>query len=117
MSIVDRVSFRFRTRALYARLVEAMSMGDALETLGLPVGSSPTPQEVSKAYKDKAFKNHPDRGGDPTKMVEINVAKDILEGKERPTGGGSYSTPDPSGYTAPQREKPEPRKKSQVLRL
>jgi len=113
MPAAERVSFRFRTRSLYARLIEAMSMGDALEALGLPVGSSPTPQEVSKAYKDKAFKNHPDRGGDPTKMVEINVAKDILEGKERPTGGGGgYSAPEPSGYTAPQREKPEPRRVS-----
>jgi len=111
MGISERVSFRFRTRTLYARLIESMSMGDALEALGFSPGETPSPQEVSKAYKERAFRNHPDRGGDPTKMVELNVAKDILEGKERPTGGGRGPEP-PSGYTAPQREKPEPRRVS-----
>ena len=112
MSTAERVSFRFRTRSLYARLIKAMSMGEALETLGFTPGESPSPQEVSKAYKERAFRNHPDRGGDPTKMVELNVAKDILEGKERPTGGGYGGPEAPSGYTAPQREKPEPRRVS-----
>jgi hypothetical protein len=38
-----------------------------------------------KAWRAKAFENHPDRGGDPIKMVEVNVAKDVLLGKQLPT--------------------------------
>lgn len=68
----------------YAKLLVAMSYSEALQTLGVP--ASATPDEIAKAYKRKAIENHPDRGGDPKKMVEINVAKDILDGKQRPTG-------------------------------
>lgn len=114
MNTAERVAFRYKARILYARLIKAMSMGEAKETLGFPPSSDPNSQEINKAYRDLAFRNHPDRGGDPTKMVEINVAKDILEGKERPTGGaGYYQGPEPpTGYAGPPREKPEPRKVS-----
>jgi len=97
--VANRVAYRY----LYARVLQAMSMGDALEALGFPPGSSPTPQDISKAYKEQAFRNHPDRGGDPKKMVEINVAKDVLEGKERPSGGygGGYQTPTRAPYREP----------------
>lgn len=81
----------------YARLLLAMSMGEAKSILGFPPGASPSEQEVSKAYKSKAFENHPDRGGDASKMVEINVAKDILQGKQSPTGPGGRRQRRPSG--------------------
>ncbi len=84
-------------RNLYALLLTAMSMEEAKVTLGFPPTESPSREEISKAWKQKAFENHPDRGGDPRKMVEINVAKDILEGKERPT----YSRPEPPSATPP----------------
>jgi hypothetical protein len=97
----ERVAYRY----LYARLLLAMSMDEAKQVLGFPPTASPTPQEISKAYKEKAFKNHPDRGGDPTKMVEINVAKDVLEGKGKP----GRARPDPGpAYTKYEPPPPPP---------
>jgi hypothetical protein len=102
-------SKRVASKYLYARILKAMSLEEAKQTLGFSPGDQPTPQEINRAYKEMAFKNHPDRGGDTAKMVEVNVAKDILEGKERPSGGG-YSPSYDSGpsYAAPPRAKPEP---------
>ena len=86
-----------------------MSTDEAARILG--VSSSATPEEIQKAYKAKVFENHPDRGGDPEKMVEVNVAKDVLDGKRSP----SYSAPSDSGYgdsgygyNAPKQPKPDP---------
>ena len=93
-STAERVAYRH----VYARVFRAMSMADALETLGLPAGSSPTPEEVKKAQRQMAFRHHPDRGGDAKKQIEVNVAADILLGRERPTGGGYTSTPEDYGY-------------------
>ena len=45
----------------------AMSYAEALKVLDVPPGASP--EEINKAYKRKAIENHPDRGGDPEKMV------------------------------------------------
>lgn len=77
----------------YARLLLAMSMGEALNIMGFPATSRPSPDEVSKAYKKKVFEMHPDRGGDPAKMVELNVAKDYLSDKtkSRPDNVKDYS--------------------------
>jgi hypothetical protein len=81
-------------RSLYARLFQSMSLPEAKATLGFPPEASPTPEEVAHAYRTKVFENHPDRGGDPSKMVEVNVAKEILDGKRRPDHEhGTPSTP------------------------
>lgn len=93
-----RVASRFFEER-YARLLLAMSLQEAKAILGFPPGAAPTPEEISKAYKRKAIENHPDRGGTHEKMVEVNVAKDVLEGKSRATW-----TPEP----APRRERPKP---------
>lgn len=69
---------------LAIRLFTALTLEDAREILGFPPGYTPSPAELTKAWKTKSFENHPDRGGDPQKMVEVNVAKSILEGKQRP---------------------------------
>lgn len=82
----------------YAKLLVSMSLQEAKSILGFPPGASPSPEEIAKAYKVKVFENHPDRGGDPTKMVEVNVAKDVLDGKGRSTW-----RPEP----APRREQPK----------
>lgn len=80
----------------YALTMMAMSLADAKVTLGFPPDANPTPAEIQKAWREQAFRNHPDRGGDPAKMVEVNVAKDILEGKQRPTYDRTTpSDPDP----------------------
>ena len=103
-SVAERVARRYR----YARLVKAMSMSEALQVLGFPPGANPSEDEVKKQQRRKTLEFHPDRGGDPEKMVEVNVAADVLLGKQRATpsfgGGGGYSTPD-YGYQAP-RQKP-----------
>ena len=68
---------------IYAKLIVSMSMSDAKEVLGFPPNYSPSPSEIAKAYRTKVLENHPDRGGDPRRMVEINVAKEVLDGKVR----------------------------------
>ena len=112
MAAAERVAERY-FESRYARILLAMSMAEAKEILGFPPGTSPSPSEVTRAYKTKAFQNHPDRGGDPSKMVEINVAKDILMGERAPTrtpprrGPSSPGAP-PGGRTPRDKYKPPP---------
>ena len=85
-TLVGRVVHRWASaefEARYARLLLAMSLDQAKSILGFPPNSAPSPLEITKAYRSLAFENHPDRGGNSEKMVEINVAKDVLEGKGR----------------------------------
>jgi hypothetical protein len=70
-------------RDIYASLRFSMTLDEAKSILGFPFGYVPTSAEVTKAYKKKTLENHPDRGGNPRKMVEVNVAKDVLDGKSR----------------------------------
>ncbi len=63
------------------RLLLAMSMEEAKQALGFAPNANPSLGEIQRAYRAKAIQNHPDRGGDLKKMVVINVAKEILEGK------------------------------------
>lgn len=63
------------------RLFLAMSIEEAKRALGFAPNANPSLGEIQRAYRAKAIQNHPDRGGDPKKMVVINVAKEILEGK------------------------------------
>lgn len=112
MSLSERVAARY-FEYRYAQLILAMSMGEAKEILGFPPGTTPSPSEVTKAYRAKAFANHPDRGGDPEKMVEINVAKDVLMGERAPTGAPPRGRrPDPSsppgGWQPEDKYKPPP---------
>jgi len=105
MTTAKRVAYRH----IYARMLVAMSMADALETLGFRPGDSPRPDDVKRAQRKLTVEHHPDRGGDPRKQVEINVAADILLGKERPSGGlpaggGGYSGP---SYGGPSRKEPD----------
>lgn len=72
-----------------------MSMDEARQTLGFPSGYVPSPDEISKAYKGKAKRHHPDHGGDHQAMVEINVAKEVLLGKARPTAPRSSPSKSP----------------------
>jgi len=101
----------------HAILLLAMSLDEAKAKLGFPPGSNPSPQEVKEAYRRKALEAHPDRGGDEEAIKEINVAKDILDGKARPTYDRRPSSPGPSRTPWPteeqQRGKPyeQPKKK------
>lgn len=71
--------------ARYAAIRLAMSRDQAKEVLGFPPHKNPTPEEIKSSWKARAFRHHPDRGGSTEKMVQLNVAKDILEGKGRAT--------------------------------
>ena len=39
--------------------------------------------DIKKAYRKLAIKNHPDKGGDPEKFKEIQKAYDILFDREK----------------------------------
>jgi len=75
-------------------LMISMSMEDAKTTLGFPPGSDPTSSEIKDAYLQKVKILHPDVGGDLEQMKALNVAKDILEGKARPTYDRRPSDPE-----------------------
>jgi len=49
----------------------------------LEVPLTATTEEIKKAYKKKAMKNHPDKGGDPEKFKEIAGAHEILTNQEK----------------------------------
>lgn len=67
------------------KLRRAMSITQAKEILGLPPLSNPTKLEIEKSYREKARANHPDLGGDLEKLKEVNVARDVLMGRQLPT--------------------------------
>jgi DnaJ-class molecular chaperone len=56
-------------------------MKDYYKTLGVPRNASP--DEIKKAYRSKAMKHHPDRGGDEKVFKEINEAHDILSDPQK----------------------------------
>ena len=51
------------------------------DTLG--VSKSATPNEIKKAYRKLALKNHPDKGGDPEVFKKITVAYEVLSDEEK----------------------------------
>lgn len=51
-------------------------MVDYYKVLGVSKDASPA--DIKKAYRDKAFKNHPDKGGDAQVFKEINEAYSVL---------------------------------------
>ncbi|KAL8162054.1 hypothetical protein V2J09_013543 [Rumex salicifolius] len=51
------------------------------EVLG--VSKSASPDDLKKAYKKAAIKNHPDKGGDPEKFKELAHAYEVLSDPEK----------------------------------
>lgn len=46
------------------------------EVLGVPKTASP--DDLKKAYKKAAIKNHPDKGGDPEKVFRLQFCDSLL---------------------------------------
>ena len=51
------------------------------DLLGVPKTASDA--EIKKAYRKKALKEHPDKGGDPDKFKEVTAAYEILSDREK----------------------------------
>ena len=51
------------------------------ELLGVEKNASEA--EIKKAYRKKALKEHPDKGGDPDKFKEITAAYEILSDRDK----------------------------------
>jgi len=82
LKIAGRTQNAYEMR--YARVLMAMSLAEAKELLGFGASESPSEKDVIKAYRAKSLANHPDRGGTHERMLEVNVARDILLGKVDP---------------------------------
>ena len=54
---------------------------DFYDVLGVSKGASE--QEIKKAYRSKAHKLHPDKGGDKAAFQEINEAYQVLGDKNK----------------------------------
>ncbi len=91
----------------------AMSMEEARITLGFKPYESPSEQEIMKAWREMALKNHPDRGGDAEIMQTVNVAKDVLLGKEKPSSStyeDTYEKSPSQQYRRRRRQNPNRRR-------
>lgn len=109
--IAARVAYRY----MMAMPKPPTTREEASELLGIDLGKLDELEDkedqenaVEKAYRGKAFEHHPDRGGDPDRMVEVNIARDILLGKRGPSRGDVEDwSPPPGGggYTAPRRDR------------
>lgn len=72
-------------------VIEAMTVDQALQTLGLTRADLGDKDKVKKTYRQKALDAHPDRGGSEEQMKLVNQAYDILTGS---SAGGAGSPAD-----------------------
>lgn len=49
----------------------------------LGVEKNATLDEIKKAFRKKALKMHPDKGGDPEKFKDLNYAHEVLTDREK----------------------------------
>jgi DnaJ family protein A protein 2 len=49
----------------------------------LGVSKTASTDEIKKAFRKKALKEHPDKGGDPEKFKEISIAYEALSDPEK----------------------------------
>ena len=70
------------------------SKPDYYKTLG--VSKNATPDEIKKAFRKLARKNHPDAGGDEEKFKEINEAYEVLSDEKKRALYDQFGTADQS---------------------
>jgi hypothetical protein len=57
-------------------------MSNPYQVLG--ISPQATAREIRQAYRERARSHHPDLGGDPQRMVEINAAYELLRDRSTP---------------------------------
>lgn len=60
----------------------------------LGVSKTASPEEIKKAYRKLAMKNHPDKGGDEAQFKKINEAYSVLSDQQKRS---QYDNPSPWG--------------------
>ena len=65
-----------------------MAKRDFYEILGVP--KSADEKEIKKAYRKKAVKEHPDKGGDPDKWLDIAKAHETLSDPQKRAAYDKY---------------------------
>ena len=109
-SVDPKVKAAVEEAAFYIAL-SAMTYNQAKTVLGFSSADNPSPNEIKRAWQKLAMKHHPDRGGNIEMMVEVNVAKDILDGTRKPdrttgptTKSSSPPAPEPAYSWKPKRD-------------
>lgn len=65
----------------------------------LGVSKNASPEEIKKAYRKKAVKYHPDKGGDEEKFKEANEAYAILSDEQKRSNYDRYGTVDGNPFS------------------